>query len=205
MGLGATCVAPHCTFTVPPPDLSGADFSPPPDLKPPADLTPAPPDLVPPPDLFGVVFDMTLLPDLATPDLSVTPADLSVAPVDMAAASTDDMSSAIECDHDTQCPNAACGGQVCRWTNTSQSCVAAGTDPQGTDGWCNNDDECKCKGEGATCNLTTLHCTATLPKTNGKDKSGCSVADPLSAGSLALSTLVALLMARRLGRRRAIQ
>src|SRR5207244_4425513 len=34
-------------------------------------------------------------------------------------------------------------------------------DPQGTDGWCNSNQDCKCAGVGATCN--SPHCTFTLP------------------------------------------
>ena len=69
-------------------------------------------------------------------------------------------------------------------------CVAAGTDPDGMDGWCNNDDECKCKGEGATCNTTTLHCTFTKPKTTGNDKGGCAVGE--ASGNTALFVLLAM-------------
>jgi hypothetical protein len=49
---------------------------------------------------------------------------------------------------------------VCQWP--AHACVAAGTDPQGSDGWCNVDAECKCLAQGATCDTTTFHCTVTL-------------------------------------------
>jgi len=145
-GEGATCTGAFvCSFTQPQPDMA-----------------------MQPPDLFGV-----LPPDMTGQDLTSAPADLSTAPADMAqAAASPDLSVATSCDHDTQCPGTTCGGQVCQWAAV-HACVAAGTDPQGSDGWCNSDAECKCKSEGATCNLTTLHCTATLPKTGGK--SGCEM------------------------------
>lgn len=198
--LGATCVSLHCTFDEVPPDLAGADLWTP-DLKPPPpdlfglDLT-TPPDLVTPPDLFGVDLAGQ---DLATPpaaDMTAAP-DLSVTlPADMA--STSDMASQIQCDHDTECPDTACGGQVCRWHLDSQLCVAAGTDPQSEDGWCNKDDECKCHGQGATCNTATFHCTFTTPAGKPKAK-GCAVGgDVATSAAFALFTLAALILARRL-------
>ena len=45
---------------------------------------------------------------------------------------------------------AACGGKVCDW-NKGMTCQPAGGAPEGQDGWCMKDDDCKCKGEGATC------------------------------------------------------
>lgn len=200
-GLGAKCVGVHCTFTVPPPDLFGVvfDLTPPPDLKPPPDLLPPPPDLVPPPppaDLTGVTLDLIA----SSVDASAAPADLSAAVITDLGGSVSDMASAdlsaITCDHDTECPGTACGGQVCRWFNNTQMCVAAGTDPQGTDGWCNTDAECKCRGEGATCDTTTLHCTFTKPK--GSSKSGCHASS--SAGASGASLLLvagAMLLLRR--------
>jgi hypothetical protein len=67
------------------------------------------------------------------------------------------------CTNDVDCPTAACGGQVCQWP--PHMCVAAGTDPQGSDGWCSQDTDCKCMGEGAKC--AGVHCTFTLPPDAG--------------------------------------
>lgn len=80
------------------------------------------------------------------------------------------------CYNDTDCPNAACGGDVCNWAMShpmpdgmkAYTCVAAGTDPKGQDGWCTYDsmapdphEHCKCKGVGAKC--VGVHCTFTKP------------------------------------------
>jgi hypothetical protein len=67
------------------------------------------------------------------------------------------------CTNDVDCPTPACGGEVCQWP--AHACVTAGTDPQGTDGWCTLDSDCKCMGEGATC--VSPHCTFTLPRDGG--------------------------------------
>jgi len=145
------------------------------------------------------------IPDMAGRDFSIAPApDMTAQPPapDMAhAGSSPDLSVAMTCDHDTQCPGTTCGGQVCQWGAGGHICVAAGTDTQGSDGWCNNDAKCKCKGEGATCNLTTFHCTATLPKVAGA-KSGCEMSQVASpTGALAALGLVAFaLFLRRRGR-----
>jgi hypothetical protein len=72
---------------------------------------------------------------------------------------------AAACTNDVDCPTATCGGQVCKWATSGHACVAAGTDPQGTDGWCTVDTDCKCKAEGATCVGT--YCTFTLPRDGG--------------------------------------
>ncbi len=70
------------------------------------------------------------------------------------------------CTNDTDCPTTTCGGQVCQWSSaTVHDCVAAGTDPQGSDGWCTTSADCKCMGEGATCGVD--HCTFTLPPDGG--------------------------------------
>jgi MYXO-CTERM domain-containing protein len=70
--------------------------------------------------------------------------------------------SAATCTNDIDCPTATCGGEVCQWSASGHACVAAGTAPQGTDGWCGADTDCKCMGEGATC--VSPHCTFTLPR-----------------------------------------
>ncbi|MEO8215158.1 MAG: MYXO-CTERM sorting domain-containing protein, partial [Myxococcales bacterium] len=63
--------------------------------------------------------------------------------------------------NDIDCPNPACGGDVCQWP--AVTCVTAGTDAKGLDGWCMMDSDCKCKAQGATCNLSNYHCTFTKP------------------------------------------
>jgi MYXO-CTERM domain-containing protein len=76
------------------------------------------------------------------------------------------------CFNDTDCPNPACGGDVCDWGTKHPmgtdalpyTCVAAGTDPKGQDGWCSNTtthEHCKCKDLGAQCK--TVYCTFTKP------------------------------------------
>jgi MYXO-CTERM domain-containing protein len=73
------------------------------------------------------------------------------------------------CAVDTDCTGAACGGEVCQWVNGSpMGCVAAGTDPQGSDGWCDTATDCKCTG--ATCGLSN-HCSFTLPPDGGAAES----------------------------------
>ena len=70
---------------------------------------------------------------------------------------------AATCTNDVDCndnPN-YCGGMVCQW-GAAHTCVAAGTDPQGSDGWCSLDSHCKCMAQGATCNTAVHHCTFTL-------------------------------------------
>lgn len=63
------------------------------------------------------------------------------------------------CYKDTDCPGAACGGEVCNWNKLHPMpegerlfmCNPAGTSPQGQDGWCVSDADCKCRGLGAVC------------------------------------------------------
>ncbi len=83
---------------------------------------------------------------------------------------------AAACTNDVDCPTAACGGEVCQWSASGHACVSAGTDPQGSDGWCTADTDCKCMGEGATC--VSPHCTFTLPRDGGS-----SAADGGGGGS----------------------
>ena len=91
------------------------------------------------------------------------------------------------CTNDSDCPDAQCGGQVCDWTSLPQTCKAAGTQPQGMDGWCTTNDDCKCKGEGATC--VNSQCTRTLPMSAGNGGAtgtagtGSSAAGSSAAGS----------------------
>jgi MYXO-CTERM domain-containing protein len=78
------------------------------------------------------------------------------------------------CYNDDDCANPACGGEVCNWGKLAMKadgmkifyCQPAGKEAKGTDGWCTDDTDCKCKAEGATCQLgadmaTKNHCTAT--------------------------------------------
>ena len=81
------------------------------------------------------------------------------------------------CTNDVDCPAATCGGQVCQWP--AHACVAAGTDPQASDGWCTTDTDCKCMGEGATC--AGVHCSFTLPKDAGFVADASSAVDASSA------------------------
>lgn len=66
---------------------------------------------------------------------------------------------AQSCFNDDDCPEPACGGQVCNWNKNPFVCNAAGTDPKGMDGWCTTDDDCKCKALGAVCDAP--YCTFT--------------------------------------------
>lgn len=73
------------------------------------------------------------------------------------------------CFKDTDCPGAACGGEVCNWNKTHPVpvgdrvfvCNPAGTSPQGRDGWCVTDADCKCRGLGAVC--VAPYCSFTRP------------------------------------------
>src|SRR5450432_2386864 len=93
------------------------------------------------------------------------------------------------CTNDTDCPDTECGGQICDWTSLPQTCKPAGTQPQGMDGWCTTDADCKCKGECATC--VNSQCTRTLPKSagnggaSGTAGTGSSAAGSSAAGSSA--------------------
>ena|SRR5579883_1110474 len=82
------------------------------------------------------------------------------------------------CTNDVDCPNPACGGQVCQWGAQGHNCVDAGTDIQGSDGWCTVDSDCKCMGIGARC--AAPHCTFTLP---AFADAGSDAAPPVDAGT----------------------
>jgi len=82
------------------------------------------------------------------------------------------------CINDTDCPGngMTCGGDVCNWmkphaTSTGMyTCNIAGSQtPVGHDGWCTTTDNCKCKGEGATCKYP--YCTFTKPPAGGAGSS----------------------------------
>ncbi len=66
------------------------------------------------------------------------------------------------CTNDIDCPTAACGGDICDWADTAHpmTCKAAGSHPKGQDGWCMQDSDCKCMGQGATC-TTSFSCSFT--------------------------------------------
>lgn len=73
---------------------------------------------------------------------------------------------AIDCTNDVDCADTGgnvCGGKVCKWSTDglSHTCVAAGTDAKGADGWCTADTDCKCNAQGATC--AGIQCTFTQP------------------------------------------
>ncbi|HEV8245798.1 MAG TPA: hypothetical protein VGP93_08515 [Polyangiaceae bacterium] len=90
-----------------------------------------------------------------------------------------------DCVNDVDCPNPACGGDVCQWDAAgNQTCVAAGTDTQGMDGWCTTSADCKCMAEGATCK--SLHCTMTVAGgggTGGSGAGGSATAGAATAGT----------------------
>jgi hypothetical protein len=75
--------------------------------------------------------------------------------------------SGAACYNDDDCPGSACGGEVCNWTKTATTpigmksfyCNAAGTQPDGKDGWCTTDADCKCVSQGAKC--IAPYCTFT--------------------------------------------
>jgi MYXO-CTERM domain-containing protein len=73
------------------------------------------------------------------------------------------------CVNDIDCPEPACGGQVCDW-NMGMTCQPAGRMPAGSDGWCTTTDDCKCKGMGAVC--TNLFCSFTKPPTGSGGSTG---------------------------------
>lgn len=69
---------------------------------------------------------------------------------------------ATTCVNDVDCPNPACGGEVCDYiADPTLTCKPAGTQPKGMDGWCTTDADCKCKSLGATC--VSFFCTFTKP------------------------------------------
>jgi streptogramin lyase len=74
--------------------------------------------------------------------------------------STDPLSQGMKCMIDSDCIGSgqACGGDVCSWKVMPQQCVLANT---GDPGWCTADTSCWCKGQGATCDMTTHHCSIT--------------------------------------------
>lgn len=63
------------------------------------------------------------------------------------------------CFNDSDCPNPACGGDVCNWNKVAAQpigdkvfyCQPAGLAQRGADGWCTVDADCKCGAQGAKC------------------------------------------------------
>jgi MYXO-CTERM domain-containing protein len=95
---------------------------------------------------------------------------------------------AAACTVDTDCAGTACGTPVCQWVNGAPvGCVAAGTDPQGSDGWCDTATDCKCAAQGATCGLSS-HCSITLPPDGGAAESDAAATATDAASSTEAST-----------------
>ncbi len=78
------------------------------------------------------------------------------------------------CKVDLDCPNAACGGEVCVYSSGLSMCVPANTSGQSgvNDGWCASadggaevDSNCKCASMGAKC--AGFFCTYTIPQSGG--------------------------------------
>jgi MYXO-CTERM domain-containing protein len=88
---------------------------------------------------------------------------LAAAAVVLLAAGARDAAAA--CTNDDDCPNPACGGDVCTWDTRGMTCEPAGGKPAGQDGWCTTNEDCKCKGEGATC--VYPYCTFTKLASSG--------------------------------------
>jgi hypothetical protein len=86
------------------------------------------------------------------------------------------------CTNDVDCPTATCGGEVCEWP--AHTCMPAGTSAQGSDGWCTTDTDCKCMGEGATCQAASSHCTFTLPSDGGVAATDAEVSGSSSSGAV---------------------
>jgi streptogramin lyase len=72
----------------------------------------------------------------------------------------DPLTQGMACMVDTDCIGSgrACGGDVCSWMMTPHVCVLAVT---GDPGWCTANTSCWCGGQGATCNMTSHHCSFT--------------------------------------------
>jgi len=70
---------------------------------------------------------------------------------------------AQSCVNDIDCPNAACGGEVCDYSTGTPTCKPAGSQPKGQDGWCTQDSDCKCGSLGAKCDSSLVFCTFTTP------------------------------------------
>jgi MYXO-CTERM domain-containing protein len=104
------------------------------------------------------------------------------------------------CYNDTDCPNPACGGDVCNWSKTAAKadgqkifyCQPAGRVAKGMDGWCTTNDNCKCGATGATC--VSSHCTdtGTSTATGGSGAGGSGAGGSTStAGTATAGTATA--------------
>jgi hypothetical protein len=93
---------------------------------------------------------------------------------------------AQSCLNDIDCPDTACGGQVCDYTTGTPTCKAAGSQPKGMDGWCSQDSDCKCASLGAKCS-SLVYCTFTLPSqapgANGGHGGGAAGASGATGGT----------------------
>lgn len=102
------------------------------------------------------------------------------------------------CYNDDDCPGGGnvCGGDVCNWNKMAAVpqgekifyCNPAGTGSKGSDGWCTETSDCKCKGEGATC--VAPYCTFTKPSdapggVGGSSAGGSAAGGGAGAGSSA--------------------
>jgi len=94
---------------------------------------------------------------------------------------------AQSCLNDIDCPDTACGGQVCDYTTGTPTCKAAGSQPKGMDGWCSQDSDCKCASLGAKCTSSLVYCTFTLPSqapgANGGDGGGAAGSSGATGGT----------------------
>lgn len=78
------------------------------------------------------------------------------------------------CVNDDDCPNAACGGDICDYSSGTPTCKPAGTSAQGQDGWCTTTQNCKCASVGATCQI--VYCSFTKPPAGSSTGTGGSAA-----------------------------
>jgi MYXO-CTERM domain-containing protein len=96
------------------------------------------------------------------------------------------------CVNDIDCPEPACGGQICDWLHDGLTCQPAGRYPKGQDGWCMQDSDCKCNGVGAKCIMQTngtYFCTFVLPsQAPGASTGGASGTGGASTGTGGAST-----------------
>jgi hypothetical protein len=132
----------------------------------------------------------------------------------------------VECINDDDCPGAECGGEVCQWLAEGNTCMPPGSMPEGQDGWCETDLDCKCRDQGATC--AAARCTfvvsrngsggsggggsstggasggGTVEATGSGDDGGCALSAPISeapAPWIGAAALLLLFGARRRGAR----
>ena len=89
---------------------------------------------------------------------------------------------AASCLNDVDCPEPACGGQVCDY-NKGATCQPAGGAPKGQDGWCTHDSDCKCMGMGATC-VGNTYCTFTTPPAGGSGGAGAGSGGASGTGGI---------------------